>query len=218
MQWSGPSAIISSLKANKYLLVGGLVLAALPIGYAATSGSKANRFITAALADPLAILEGRSPGVRPSGALAQSKPRKPVPLGAAKPSERVLANVRTRPIVPAVMTVDGTQGPFAPVPALFDPTAPAQNALASTSEPAPIVNAGNGGGGLLPNVPGGFVAGGGAPATGAAGGIPATPAPVTPVPEPQTWVMMILGFLMVGQSLRSRPRARVEENEPKQNA
>jgi hypothetical protein len=220
MQWSGPSAVVTALKARKWLLVGGLLLFALPFGYSATSGSKATRFIAAALADPLAVLEGRSPGARQSGALAQSKPKKRIPTGLGKPVERVLANVRSRPIIPAAMTVGGAQTPFITVPGLFDPAPAPQRALASTAESAPIANPGGTGSGLLPIGPGGFVVGGGTPPTGPIGPTGPTaeiPPPAGAVPEPQTWVMMLIGFMMIGHGLRSRPRARVDENELKQN-
>jgi hypothetical protein len=214
MQWSGPSAVVTALKARKWLLVSGLLLLALPFGYSATSGSKTTRLIAAALADPLAVLEGRSPGKRQSGALAQSKPKKRIPTGLGKPVERVLANVRSRPIIPAAMTARGTQSPFTTVPGLFDPAPAAQRALATTAESPPIANPGGTGGGLLPIGPGGFVAGGGTPATGAT---TQDPAPAGAVPEPQTWLMMLIGFMMMGHGLRSRRRARVTDNELKQN-
>ena len=210
MQWSGPSAVFTSLKTHKFLFVGGLLIIALPIGYTASNGSKASRFIAAALADPLAVLEGRSPGVRASGALAQSKPKKKLPTGLAKPSERVLANVRSRPTVPAAVPESGAQSPLTAMPGLFDATPATESVLGSTTDSPTVSNPGSVGGGLLPITPG-LIAGGGTPATGPTADIP-TPVPVTPVPEPQTWLMMLIGFMMMGKALRSRPRVCVEEN------
>jgi len=213
MQWSGPSAVVTRLKAHKFAIAGGLLLVALPIGYTATSGSKATRFIAAALADPLAVLEGRSPGRRPSGALAQSKPKKQIPIGLGKPSERVLANVRSRPFIPAAMTKGVGQSPYMMVPGIFDAPAATQNALATAVEPTSTANSNGLGGGLLPIAPP-LLGGGGTPVTGPTTDVPA---PVSPVPEPQTWLMMIIGFLVTGQVLRARPRARADQNELKQN-
>jgi hypothetical protein len=212
MQWPSLSAVVNSLKAHKFLFASALLLIALPIGYSATRGSQASRFIASALADPLAVLEGRSPGGRPSGALAQSKPKKQIPIGLGKPSERVLANVRSRPVIPAAMTNGVGQSPFMMVPGLYDAPAATQKALATTVEPTSNPN---GLGNVLFPIGGGT---GSVPPPLPVVPVPPVPEPpVSPIPEPQTWLMMIIGFVMTGHALRSRPRARVGENEQKQN-
>ncbi len=209
MQRSGLSAVFTSLKAHKYALASGLLLAALPIGYAASNGTKAHSFVAAAFADPLAVLEGRSPGERKSGQLAQTKRPKGPPNLALKPSERVLANVRTRPGAAPAAPEGGTQGPLETFPGLLDAPAPAQAVVADTVPATAIANIGGVGGGL-PVIPGVVASGGGAAGGGGAPGAPGTgtqvPTAVVPVPEPAAWLMMISGFMLMGMSLRSRQR------------
>jgi len=202
MQRSGLSAVFTSLKAHKYAVAAGLLLVSLPLGYAASDGSKAHSFVAAALADPLAVLEGRSPGERTTGKLAQSKRPKVAPNTSLKPSERVLANVRTRPTTPAA-SEGGAQGPLAALPGLLDAPAAPQGALAETTPTTPVASIGGVGGGL-PVIPGVVASGGGAP--GSTGNAAEIPTAVAPVPEPAAWFMMITGFLLVGMSLRWRQR------------
>jgi hypothetical protein len=63
--------------------------------------------------------------------------------------------------------------------------------------------------------PGLFVEGVGGGSTGGGGGMPAVPGiapqpeatlPVSAVPEPGTWLMMITGFFLLGAALRTRKR------------
>jgi hypothetical protein len=64
--------------------------------------------------------------------------------------------------------------------------------------PAPVVLIGGPGGGGP----------GGGPGGGGGGGRPPLPPPVSPVPEPGTWAMMIVGFFGLGSAVRaSRRRA-----------
>ncbi len=202
MQRSGLSAVFTSLKTHKYAVAAGLLLASLPLGYAASDGSKAHSFVAAALADPLAVLKGRSPGERTTGKLAQSKRPKGAPNTALKPSERVLANVRTRPTAPAAPD-GGTQAPLAAFPGLLDAPAAPQGVVAETTPTAAVASIGGVGGGL-PVIPGVLAGGGGSP--GSTGNTAEIPTAVVPVPEPEAWFMMITGFLLMGMSLRSRQR------------
>lgn len=207
MQWSSRMAVFASVKAHKPWLIGAAALVALPVSYVATSNGEGMRLVTAALADPMAVLAGRSPGARDPNALAQSKPIKKVAAaGPAAPRERVLSNVRTRPASPA-----GSKpvAQLAPAPVGMPELAIPFNAGSAPSNPfVPVTGIGPGGGLGLPETPGFVVGGspGGQPGPGAVVN-PEIPAPVSAVPEPTTWLMMICGFLFVGFSLRSRRRA-----------
>lgn len=156
--------------------------------------------VAAALRNPLSVLEGRSPGARVGGALFQTKQRRaaaqrarPIPPGLV-PHERVLAMTRSRPAA-------------SPVAPLGD----AVPDLALLGQPGDLF--------AVPNVP----APSGAPAFdvpgfsfGDAPGFaaepqnpsqPGTPVPEGPgpaVPEPATWLMMILGMGAIGGMLRGR--------------
>lgn len=152
------------------------------------------------LRDPLAILSDRSPGERGLGALVQSKPHQ---AGAGGPSERVLSPVLDRPANPIPVNLDnlparalevvdpGTSGiPGAPGNSIAAPPLPIPGLPGSSGGAIPP-NAGNGGGISPPGPP------------------PAPPPQViTPVPEPATWVMMIVGVALIGQQLRRRQAAR----------
>ena len=203
MQWSSQSATFASLKAHKVAVLGALVVVTLPVGYAASEGGATAKFVAAALANPLDILAGRSPGERMPGALAQSKPRKQLPSTASQPGERVLSNVRTRPIAPVVAP---KSAPSAAAPGMVDATPPSGGVLGIPTPFAPVASIGGIGGGILP-ASSGFVSGGGAVGTPAGNVLPEVPAVVAAVPEPNTWVMMLAGFLAMAVTLRSRRRA-----------
>ena len=150
------------------------------------------------LRDPLAILSDRSPGERRSGTLTQSKPHL-----AAGPSERVLSPVLDRPANPIPVNLDnlparalevidpGTSAiPGAPGNSIAAPPLPIPGLPGSSGGVIPP-NAGNGGGTIPPAPP------------------PAPPLQVvSPVPEPATWIMMIVGVALIGQQLRRRQAAR----------
>lgn len=203
MQWSGNPAIFASLKAHKFAVLGALAVVTLPVGYAASEGGATAKFVAAALANPLDILAGRSPGERTPGALAQSKPKKQLPSTASRPGERVLSNVRTRPIAPVVTP---KSAPLAAAPGMVDATPPGAGVLGTATPFAPVASIGGTGGGILP-ASSGFVPGGGAVGTPTGNVAPEVPAVVAAVPEPGTWVMMFAGFLAMAIVLRSRRRA-----------
>ncbi|MES2493420.1 MAG: PEP-CTERM sorting domain-containing protein [Pseudomonadota bacterium] len=144
----------------------------------------------AALRNPSALIAGRSPGSRGSD-LIQSKPVKKV--ADAGPTERVLPEIRQRPAAGAIPVIS------------ID--APALAGLAPGAFPEPFgpggLSALSGGGtgpGFVGSVP--TLADGG----GGGGGVPPVAPPTSPVPEPATWMLMILGIFGVGVGLRRNQR------------
>jgi len=178
------------------------IAAAFPIGghlVGLNAGSDTTAALAAMLRDPLAMLEGRSPGQRGEGAMFQTKPakervasalRERGPVGPEGPVERVLPVVRERPadIAPplALGGPEGLPGPVAPFglpgpgPEFGPQAAPGPDGppLATTSS-----SGGGTSGGTPPGDPGG-------------------------IPEPSTWAMMILGFGLVGAAVRRQTAAR----------
>jgi hypothetical protein len=153
-----------------------------------------------------AMLAERSPGARPEGALASLKHKRQAAL-----HERALPKVRG----PGPTAYEALAGPPPSSPLAPPPQAPLYTTLAG-GPPVPVpttVPPGTPGGGGPPVLsdippPGGGGGGGFAPPpiiTTAAPEVPQTPA--TPVPEPATWAMMILGFALIGRTLRRRPVA-----------
>lgn len=151
--------------------------------------------IANALADPLSLLDQRSPGARGAGALAQSKPRR---QGQAAPSERVLSNVRVRePNLPPMETAD-----------LLTDLPDYWNEMPDFASAAPT---GTGsltfGGPSFRGIGAPAVIGGGDGPSGPSPGgdddrtTPPNP-PVVPIPEPATWLTMIIGFAIMGWALR----------------
>lgn len=166
---------------------GGGYIVAAPQGLAAASAALAK-----AVADPLALLNGRSPGARSPGALTQTKARYAHDGDGAhrrgtrpgeQPVERVLSALRERPSF-----IDAENLPFvdlaslaptgSPVPPAATPPINLPGVAPSITPPvilAPLPGGGNGGG---------------------------TGTPVAAVPELATWAMLIIGFLGIGAALR----------------
>ena len=150
------------------------------------------------------VLDARSPGLRTPGALTQTKARR---IGSLKeafgPKERVLGNGRTRPPVrgsnvPAIAYETGRfngPGPYTPVgPATLpwgDVAVADLGPLPPTIGSYPIF-----GGGATPII----VTGGGGGGSGGGGG--GTPGVVSAVPEPATWLSLLIGFFAIGFGLR----------------
>jgi len=158
--------------------------------------------IIATLLDPLSLFAGRSPGER-EGALLPTK------LAKAGPEERVLSEVRDRTpdaggapppdsgllpdaALPGSRAADGLPG--GPPPGDFAPFG------------VPFGNPGGPGDGFIPGGPGGPSAPSGPGGPGGPG-VPPT-GPVSGVPEPGTWAVMILGFFAVGWAARRRRQLR----------
>jgi hypothetical protein len=151
--------------------------------------------------DPMRLLGMRSPGARDGDSLRTTKP----PRHAGVPHERVLTSFREHEVTPPVPGIPfvGLDVPPFPVDLPFE--------VGGSYPGVP-----SSGGGFLPGVPGGgpigggLIGGGGGPIGGGGGdllpGTPEVPVVTAPVPEPATWVSMILGFAIAGGSLR-RSRA-----------
>lgn len=148
-------------------------------------------------ADVLSVLHGRSPGQRAEGALLVKKaaPKLAMASAPAAPSRPRVVALPAIPAAPVAAVPIATAA--APVPALV-PAAAVAAPLAAVPAVArgsaflipPLIIPGGGGHGFRPT------------ATPPPGGSP--PPPVPGVPEPQTWVMMIVGFGLLGGFLRRR--------------
>ena len=152
----------------------------------------------------LDVLGLRTPGRRSKGELADSKGRQPRQQLAFVPHQRALAKVR-----PPKGSVHERVVAPAPNGASIQSLA---EAIASPPPGADIVaelppgNLPNFGGGPIGSGPIGPVFGG-SPSIGGGGGVgPVTPPNNQPVisavPEPSTWALMLMGFGVIGWSLR----------------
>lgn len=164
----------------------------------------------------LADLEGRSPGARLVGIATKAVKAVSRALGNApedEPTERALGQTFDPPVnnplalgVPDPMTAVLPEDPFIPAdPAEF----------AGGSGGVPIVGppggflyipGGSSGGSTGGGSTGGGSTGGGTTGGGSTGGD--VPPPVAAVPEPGTWLMMILGFGAIGAAMRGTSRKR----------
>ncbi|UUR09350.1 PEPxxWA-CTERM sorting domain-containing protein [Sphingomonas glaciei] len=159
----------------------------------------------------MALLNARSPGEREQGALTQTKIKKRL---AFVPRERALG--KTFPPKPspieqlAEVVIPAPPTPLEIMPSvtpLVPPTAAdvinAASLIASAPPfggGSPIIGGGSpiiGGGGLLPPPP----PSGSAPPTSE---VPPGGTVASPVPEPGSWLTMLLGFGVVGASMRRR--------------
>lgn len=136
-----------------------------------------------------ALLDQRSPGERTAGELANNKHRYAQVGSRTRPHQRALA--KTRPGLPAPF-VEALTTPtveFVPVPvpteSLFTPLAENAPVPVAVISPPVIGGGGGGGGGPPPNPP-------------------TPPTDVPSVPEPATWLTMILGFYLCARALRNR--------------
>lgn len=159
----------------------------------------------------MALLDARSPGERQKGELTKTK----IKRLAAVPRERALGKVfppkpspmeqLARVIVPnppATVAEVIPPAPLAPPPSIAEVISPS-GLIAS----APLaLGSALLGGGLIGPPTGGGGGGGG----GSAPPITETPPPVVTVPpavpEPGTWMMMLLGFSVIGTALRGGKR------------
>jgi hypothetical protein len=209
LNWHRPyiSAKAAPSRAKRVgLVVGACALAALAL----TVGAGANSSIfkgsvteaaAAAARDPMSVFAKRSPGHRGLGALFQTK----APAFVTTAIDRATGHKTPKPAIDA---------PEPASPAVEDE--PVDAALIDAPEPfventagldLPIVEpfytppesiSGGPGGPIIQNF-------GGDPTTGGPGGLIAE-LPESPVPEPQTWAIMILGFFGIGVALRIQAR------------
>lgn len=190
-------------RARAGVLTAGVLVAASVAGFAVTgvpmlagsASAVAAGVPDAAVIDPLAVLAGRSPGGRAPGALYQTKPD-------------LFVSVPDEPFAPPA-----APSPYAGLPPAPPPAVPVPLNAAFDVPFMPPLDVAPG----LPFAPflGGFggppfvgLWGGGFPSLpGGGGGIPAPNPPVTSaVPEPSTWLMLVLGFGVIGATLRRAGR------------
>ncbi|WP_114227943.1 MULTISPECIES: PEPxxWA-CTERM sorting domain-containing protein [Sphingomonas] len=149
----------------------------------------------------LALLDARSPGERAKGALTATKTKK-LAANAVRPHERALGKI----VNPAAPNTDFAEAlappaaaevapPLAPPPTLAE-VLPKVTGVPGNSAP---------GGSVLVGAPGG---GGGGGTPGTPGTPSAPPTDVPAVPEPATWLTMLLGFGVIGSAQRRRRPAR----------
>lgn len=184
------------------------LLAIVPV-VASDHGRQMASAVAAAIADPAALLDQRSPGARAAGALTQTKQRRLASRTSHArepfvPVERVLAGERRRPgdgaNIPGFVPDGGVETPLpgaAPPPvddAFLPPAGVTGAGGGGSSVPvAPILDGGGGGSGI----------GGG----GGGGGSEPSPTPTpepSPVPEPATWLLTLTGFTALATALRRR--------------
>ena len=186
-----------------------LALAAVS-GLCVVAVSEHGLAVASGVMDPLSLLSARSPGARAGGALTQTKHAK-APKGPGV-TEHVLSKVRSRPSGPPVIELPvGSLASDIPTALPSPTTQPTGFPVGNTF---PI--AGLTGGGSIPGVTsgvlpvggigaspsgGGASSGNGSGTTGSTTGTPPT-GPVAPVPEPGTWIAMILGFFVTGALMR----------------
>jgi hypothetical protein len=166
--------------------------------------------------DVMALLDLRSPGARPDGALITSKPVAP----AGMPREYAMPKVRER-FPPGGAAAPG-QPLGAPV-ALYprDTGAVPLDRIASVSGPGlyyPFPGGGFepggigippvGGAGVPPPADGGNGGDNGGGPGGNSGGGNVPSSPLAPVPEPAAWINLILGFGAIGTMIRARRGSR----------
>lgn len=151
-----------------------------------------------------ALLDQRSPGERTQAELTKDKQR-----NAAQPRQRALGKVRPALPTPFVQALTTPVPPVVPeaVPvASLNPLVP--SIVPAAILPPPPVFIGGGGPGGGGGFPGG---GGGPPGGGSPPNVPPgveVPPVVSPVPEPATWLTMILGFYILARALRKQRPAK----------
>nr|WP_314445819.1 PEPxxWA-CTERM sorting domain-containing protein [uncultured Sphingomonas sp.] len=170
------------------------VLASAPLAISALGAQEIELAGVTAARNVMALLDGRSPGERAKGALTQSKVRL---SQTDKPRARALGKVfppKPSPMEQLSRVVVASPPPVAPleVVSVDPPVVPGPVVPASLSSVPLTVGSVIVGGSVLPpppNIP------------PPPGGVPGA------VPEPGTWLMMLLGFGMVGSAM-SRRKAR----------
>ena len=174
-----------------------------------SSGSVNPRAIAAVLKDPLSLFAARSPGERAAGALTQTKPARGSGPQVRRviPRERVLSGGRSRPVGPAEPGGSGVPGTIVDS-GLAPGVLPDDDILIGDPGSGGSAFSGGGGGGapfFVPPTSNG-------PGIGGPGGNPGDGTvnpPTSPVPEPDTWLTMMVGLVMIGAALRRRRAAAV---------
>lgn len=163
------------------------------------------RALAAVIQDPLSIFARRSPGERAPGAqTAKGKPSRGSYLLVKSPKkERVLSRGRNLPAQPPEVAEPDLPGAGVS-PGIPGETGPLPIELAGLYSPYLPEGGGGGGGGgfFLPPVSNGPGVGVIGEPDGGGGPIIDTPTPA--IPEPQTWLTMMIGLLVVGGMSRRR--------------
>ena len=167
-------------------------------------GGQGRAALTQIVKDPAAMFEGRSPGERGAGAMYQTKHK-----AVSTPSERTLANVPVEPAQDMGLPVVGDAADPVATALFAQPEAPPADGIPATdvggATPAwftpqsvfpAIVGGGGGGGGETPVDP-----------ENPGGTDTPPPPPPPPVPEPATWLSLIVGLFTAGAVLRYQRRA-----------
>lgn len=158
----------------------------------------------------MALLDARSPGERTEGKLAQSKVSlKKLAENVGQPKERALGKI-INPEKPTMADLAKVVAPPAQTVEVAPPVGPV--ALADVI-PAPAQTTPGGVGGVTGTpllLGGGGVGGGGGSPGGGGGDVPTQPPPAvvqSPVPEPSTWMLLLLGFGVIGSAARRERRS-----------
>ena len=167
------------------------------------------------------LLSARSPGNRTTAELAKTKQRDSdsgLPAGPPRQeAERVLGKTFPPEAGDAFMTTPeellGQYPPASQIPGFLPgPDEPWQ--IAETGlDGLTLPGGGSGGSGWIiggGSSGGGFGGGGGIGGGGGGGPSPAPPEQVPSVPEPSTWMIMLLGAAMCGASMRRRNRLHLQ--------
>jgi hypothetical protein len=192
-------------------VAGGAIAIAAAVSVATLSSPWLGHAVREGISDSLqgvqtvaAMLAERSPGARPKGALANLKHKRQAVL-----HERALPKIRSPyspPTAyealaappPALAIAPPLQGlPFATLaggPPMVIPPTNGGGPPVLSDIPPPGGGGGGGGGGFTPPI-----------VTTQTPQLPVTPA--TPVPEPASWAMMLLGFALIGRALKGRSAA-----------
>jgi len=194
---------------RKYLLGAALTASAVVGGVALTP--RGLETVGSARADVMSMLDARSPGARGEGAVTTKGPR--MAMAAPRTSRVLPISQAPAPRQSAVLPI-GAPPATLPVAALGTPAPLAAAPLVAGGAPifaaAPAVVGGTGLGAaaLLPvPIAAALLAPGGG---GGGGGVTISAPDATPaIPEPATWLMMILGFGLLGTWLRHRRRTDV---------
>jgi hypothetical protein len=181
-------------KLRKYSRIAAVIALFLvvPTGYLTIRSANGDASARAFLADPMSVFSDRSPGQRGIGDLGTTKPSyamvSPVAAGPAGPDPEV-----------ALPDLEGFSE--APIPGISESPFLTPQPFGDEASFAPS-------GSFDPFGSGGPMGGVFPPLLSPPPGAP----PVRPpaVPEPDTWLMMITGFLAIGSALRSRKKRRTE--------
>ncbi len=211
---AGSAGVLSSiLSSPRNRVIAVLVAAALAlgIGYSVSKRSEIADFFGRASGEltkaakaagsvPLAerfaaLINQRSPGERTAGELSSTKRRYAQVATRTRPQQRALG--KTRPGLPAPFVEALTAPPVVEVPV----PVPAESIFSPLAESPPVPVPGS----TAPFIGGGCcTGGGGTPPSTTPASTPTPPTEVPAVPEPSTWLMMILGFYLCGQALKKQ--------------